>query len=88
MRSWYNEVAYYNWADPGWRASTGHFTQLVWDDTARLGCALNAACKQATYVCHYSPVGARVAGAQSSRMGPVHRAGAPVRELAGCILSK
>ena len=58
VSAWYNEISYYDWAKPGWRESTGHFTQLIWDETTAVGCALNAACKQATFVCHYSPVGA------------------------------
>src|ERR1019366_6511193 len=37
--SWYGESAGYRYGD-GFSASTGHFTQVVWKDTARLGCGM------------------------------------------------
>ncbi|KAK6199564.1 PR-1-like protein, partial [Scheffersomyces amazonensis] len=37
--AWYNEISLYNFADPGFSESTGHFTQVVWKGTSRLGCA-------------------------------------------------
>jgi uncharacterized protein YkwD len=38
--SWYAEVAMYNFASPGWIRGTGHFTQVVWVATRRIGCAV------------------------------------------------
>jgi hypothetical protein len=35
----------------------GHFTQLVWKDTTKMGCALNMRCSMAPYVCQYAPAG-------------------------------
>ncbi|KAG1658933.1 hypothetical protein FOA52_003103 [Chlamydomonas sp. UWO 241] len=36
---WYStEVCNYNWANPSFNA--GHFTQVVWDKTTKIGCAL------------------------------------------------
>ncbi|CAF1012137.1 unnamed protein product [Adineta steineri] len=35
--SWYNEIQSYNWSNPGIAKATGHFTQLIWKDTTRLG---------------------------------------------------
>jgi hypothetical protein len=56
--AWYNEVASYNFANPGWSGATGHFTQVVWKDTTKLGCAINSGCPQwATYVCQYQIAG-------------------------------
>ena len=56
---WYNEVAQYV-PGSGFSMATGHFTQLVWRDTSRVGCAMNTACPGAMstmYACHYNPAG-------------------------------
>ena len=37
--AWGNEQARYNYKDPGFSESTGHFTQLVWGNTTSVGCA-------------------------------------------------
>ncbi|MEU5861228.1 MULTISPECIES: CAP family protein [unclassified Nonomuraea] len=40
VTAWYDEIADYNWANPpGDPARTGHFSQLVWKDTRRVGAA-------------------------------------------------
>lgn len=39
-RFYSNEVCAYDYANPGFSASTGHFTQVVWKDTLKIGCAL------------------------------------------------
>jgi hypothetical protein len=57
VKGWYDEVQYVDWSDLGWRPSTGHFTQLVWVGTTAVGCAINLACAQATYICQYAPAG-------------------------------
>jgi hypothetical protein len=56
------QVKEYDFSNPGWNPSTGHFTALVWRDTTRLGCAVNTQCSWPTYVCQYGPPGARTAG--------------------------
>ena len=59
---WYAEQAKYNYSRPGFSSRTGHFTQVVWKGTKRLGCAY-ADCngKNGTpgryWVCEYSPAG-------------------------------
>jgi len=56
--AWYREVEAYSFDRPGYGAGTGHFTQAVWRDSARLGCASNAACEgMPVWVCQYSPPG-------------------------------
>jgi uncharacterized protein YkwD len=37
---WYREVQLYNWNDPRFSPTTGHFTQLVWRGTKQVGCAM------------------------------------------------
>ncbi len=64
-KSWYNEVANYNYAVPQFAANTGHFTQLVWKASVGLGTGaavgvkvLNGTTYNAFYVVsQYSPAG-------------------------------
>ena len=56
------QIAQYNFAAPGWSASTGHFTQVVWRATLRVGCGVKRGCGWDTYVCQYSPPGEQRAG--------------------------
>lgn len=54
---WYDEVEQYDFAQPGFAMTTGHFTQLVWRGSRRLGCG-TAVCKGVrTWVCNYDPPG-------------------------------
>lgn len=56
--AWYNEVTIYDFSRPGWSSGTGHFTQLVWADSLRMGCAQAESCANGpTYICQYSPAG-------------------------------
>ena len=60
--TWYAEEKHYSYAQPGFSYHTGHFTQLVWKGSKKLGCGY-AACngKHGTpgyyLVCEYSPAG-------------------------------
>ncbi|ODV58808.1 CAP domain-containing protein, partial [Ascoidea rubescens DSM 1968] len=57
--AWYEEIQYYNFNNPGFSMATGHFTQLVWASTDKLGCAYKDC--NTIYgryvVCNYSPPG-------------------------------
>jgi uncharacterized protein YkwD len=46
--SWYSEVAMYDFANPGFSLDTGHFTQLVWRGTSKLGCGVKQCPSTAT----------------------------------------
>jgi hypothetical protein len=35
----YDSGRYYNWNSPGFTPNAGHFTQLVWKATKKVGCA-------------------------------------------------
>ncbi|CAF2993751.1 unnamed protein product [Rotaria sp. Silwood2] len=35
--TWYAEIEFYDYDKPGYKTSTGHFSQIVWKDTERLG---------------------------------------------------
>lgn len=57
---WYGEKVRYDYAKPGHQAGTGHFTQVVWKNTALIGCAHSAGCAGAwsdIWVCQYYPPG-------------------------------
>jgi uncharacterized protein YkwD len=62
IAAWYSEVAFYSYQKPRFSSATGHFTQLVWRSTQKIGCA-SVACNgrqgtQGDYlVCEYSPAG-------------------------------
>jgi hypothetical protein len=52
------QIASYDFSRPGWVITAAAFTQLIWRDTKRIGCAVNAACRPAsTYICHFSQAG-------------------------------
>ncbi|KAJ9524064.1 hypothetical protein QJQ45_022501, partial [Haematococcus lacustris] len=57
--AWYVEYKQYNYNAPGYSAAVGHFTQMVWLGTTKLGCATaNSRCSQGViYVCQYDPPG-------------------------------
>uniref|UniRef100_A0A6G1SL10 Golgi-associated plant pathogenesis-related protein 1 n=1 Tax=Aceria tosichella TaxID=561515 RepID=A0A6G1SL10_9ACAR len=54
---WYKEIDLYNYDNPTFSMATGHFTQMVWRTTKRVGCAF-ARSKIRTYLtCNYYPSG-------------------------------
>jgi uncharacterized protein YkwD len=56
-RMWYEEVAKYDFKKGRFSMDTGHFTQVVWKGTQRLGCG-TARCKGLEiFVCQYDPPG-------------------------------
>lgn len=65
--SWYKELTTpgYDFSSPGSQAGTGHFTQVVWKSTTRVGCAVQN-CEPLEpegwnpanfFVCEYYPAG-------------------------------
>lgn len=54
---WYNEITKYDFNNPGFSSSTGHFTQLVWSETTEVG--IGKAVKGTTtyVVANYTPPG-------------------------------
>lgn len=37
VNSWYAEISMYNFDSPGFSSGTGHFTQVVWKSSQKLG---------------------------------------------------
>ena len=56
--AWYDEVydPGYNFNNPGTSSGTGHFTQVVWKDSCRVGCGI-AGFGEQYVVCRYDPPG-------------------------------
>ncbi|XP_032746688.1 GLIPR1-like protein 1 [Rattus rattus] len=60
--SWYNETKDYNFDDNTCTKTCGHYTQVVWADTLKIGCAISN-CPHLTgysaglFVCNYAPAG-------------------------------
>ena len=56
---WYKEIKFYNFNQPGFFMSTGHFTQVVWKGSQKLGLgfALTRDGKTLYVVAQYSPPG-------------------------------
>lgn len=58
-KSWYNEIGQYNFQSETFNDKTGHFTQVVWKDTRRLGVgiAFGKEGRKMYVVAQYSPPG-------------------------------
>lgn len=55
--SWYSEVANFNFANPDYSPSSGHFSQVVWKNTTELGCGRAVCQGNDLWVCNYAPAG-------------------------------
>ncbi|KAI2511894.1 Extracellular protein [Fragilaria crotonensis] len=66
---WYNEVASYDYNNPRFSMSTGHFTQLVWKSTTHVGIAVSPDGKY--LAANYSPSG-NVTGRFRENVLPPH----------------
>ena len=54
---WYGEVRAFNFRNGGFSMKTGHFTQLAWLGTRRLGCGTVTCKDMQLWVCNYDPPG-------------------------------
>ena len=55
---WYNEVKKYNFESNQFQSEAGHFTQLVWINSKKLGVGLACGTKNDCYVvANYDPSG-------------------------------
>lgn len=59
LNMWYKEIGLYSYSNPRFSSKTGHFTQMVWKDTQRVGCASSKSKKTGRIyiVCNYYPPG-------------------------------
>ncbi len=54
---WYNEYDLYNFGNPGFSGATGHFTQVVWKGSKRLGMGFAYGNGRYYAVANYDPPG-------------------------------
>lgn len=55
--NWYMEFIFFPYGQKDGSDKTDHFSQIVWRETAEIGCASAKCGDQNYYVCRYSPVG-------------------------------
>ncbi|XP_077988079.1 Golgi-associated plant pathogenesis-related protein 1-like [Glandiceps talaboti] len=70
--SFYDEISDYNFNDPGFSMETGHFTQVVWNNSSQLGVGFAESKQKANHfyvVCNYHPAG-NVEGQFGDNVGP------------------
>ncbi|SCU98327.1 LADA_0H12222g1_1 [Lachancea dasiensis] len=59
VEAWYDEIKSYDWSNPTFSESTGHFTQVVWKSTSQVGCGIKK-CGGGTgdyVICSYKSAG-------------------------------
>lgn len=54
---WYRELEEYHFGQGGFSLATGHFTQMIWANSRRLGCGTSTCGGKRIWVCHYDPPG-------------------------------
>jgi uncharacterized protein YkwD len=54
---WYGEIDKYDFKRGGFSMETGHFTQVVWRATSRVGCGTSECKGMTIWVCNYDPAG-------------------------------
>jgi hypothetical protein len=54
---WYDEIKHFSFRSGGFSMKTGHFTQVVWRGTQRVGCGQSRCSGMDIWVCQYDPPG-------------------------------
>lgn len=57
VKMWYEEIKDYDFNNPGFSMTTGHFTQVVWKGTQQVGCGMVQCKGLDVWVCNYDPPG-------------------------------
>ena len=57
MKQWASEILYYSYITNSCSNDCGHYTQLVWRDTRKVGCAVARNERREIWVCSYDPPG-------------------------------
>jgi len=70
---WYNEKDQYDFSNGQFSMTTGHFTQVVWVSTTKLGCGISFNGNRAYGCCSYNPPG-NVQGQYKDNVKPAENA--------------
>jgi len=57
VKAWADEVADFDYRSNSCRGVCGHYTQIVWNDTREVGCAVARGGRREVWVCEYDPPG-------------------------------
>ena len=57
VNSWYSEIDLYDFNNPGFSISTGHFTQVIWKSSKMIGSGIARSSRYVYIVTQYSPNG-------------------------------
>ena len=57
VKMWYDEISDYNYSNNSCRSVCGHYTQVVWKKSKRVGCALATCGRAEVWACNYYPPG-------------------------------
>lgn len=56
-RQWFRPGSFPNVSTTGHWSEVGHYTQMIWPSSSRVGCAIRASVRYEYLVCRYSPGG-------------------------------
>jgi pathogenesis-related protein 1 len=57
VQMWYDEIKYYNYASNSCSGVCGHYTQVIWRDSKKVGCGMAKCGRSEVWVCNYDPPG-------------------------------
>lgn len=57
VNKWGSEIESYNYKDNSCKKVCGHYTQIVWESTTAVGCAMSTCDGYDIWVCQYNPPG-------------------------------
>lgn len=55
--AWIEESQYYDFSTRKCKKVCGHYTQIVWADSYKIGCAVQLCPRGANFICNYGPAG-------------------------------
>ncbi|XP_040077217.1 Golgi-associated plant pathogenesis-related protein 1-like [Ixodes scapularis] len=73
VSAWYDEIQDYDFNYGGFSGATGHFTQVVWKNSTKLGCGWARSYSDNIYVvCNYDPPGNYMGKFKKNVLNPIN----------------